>query len=112
MEKQQVINTKNSFLDVYQNNKDIEFKNLIKLCVQDIKDKLLIKPQINLYGKICNQQRDVAFFSDESIGYQYSGQLAKSQSLTYSLKKLLNFINNKFNANFNGILINRYNTGL
>ena len=50
-------------------------------------------------------------FSDDSIGYKYSGQLAKSQKLTPKLKKLINIINEKFKSDFNGILINKYENG-
>jgi alkylated DNA repair dioxygenase AlkB len=107
-----VIKTDNSFLDVYQGKHNEEFKLLVKSCIEDIKNKLIIKPVIKLYGKIYNQPRDVGFFSDSSIGYRYSGQLAKSQELTSNLKKLIEYMNNMFNANFNGILINRYNSGL
>lgn len=112
MDKSTSIKTNKSFLDIYYGKKIPEFKILVDSCIIDVKDKLNIKPQVKLYGKIYNQNRDVAFFSDNSVGYQYSGQLAKSQPLTPNLKLLMKYINNMFNSNFNGILINRYNTGL
>lgn len=112
LNKETIIKTETSFLDVYQGKHNEEFKTLVKSCIEDIKDKLIIKPEIKLYGKVCHQARDVAFFSNDSIGYQYSGQLAKSKQLTDNLQKLLDYMNTLFNANFNGILINRYNTGL
>ena len=73
--------------------------------------KLNVKPEIYVYGRKVHQRRDVGFYSDISIGYQYSGQLSKSIPLTKELSLLLNYINTKFNDNFNGILINKYNNG-
>lgn len=68
-------------------------------------------PKIIVYGKLCYQRRSIAFFSDESIGYKYSGQLAKSIRLTPNLKLLLDTINSLFNCRFNGILVNYYKDG-
>jgi alkylated DNA repair dioxygenase AlkB len=55
--------------------------------------------------------RSVGFFSDESEGYRYSGQLAASQPLPDFLAKLLNKVNTRFGTDFNGILVNRYEDG-
>ena len=85
--------------------------DLLKECCDEVKPKLLKKPEIRVYGKICHQNRNVGFFSDESIGYRYSGQLAPSQPLTENLKKLINIINETTNSNFNGILVNEYPDG-
>ncbi len=90
-----------------------QYENLemIQECVNEIDDKLLIKPEIIICGKVFHQRRDVGFFSNESIGYKYSNQLMKSQPLTATLTILLNEIKEMFHADFNGILINRYNDG-
>ena len=37
--------------------------------------------------------------------------MAKSQELTDNLKLLLDYINKKFNSDFNGILVNKYLKG-
>ncbi len=110
-----VIETKTSFLTKF-NLKNNDLNNelnekLLDDCVNDIKDKLEIKPQIIIYDKKVNQRRDVGFFSNESIGYYYSNQLAKSKPLTPNLNLLLDKINKSFNSHFNGILINRYSNG-
>lgn len=97
----------NAYLTKFQ----YENMDLIDKCIDDIKDKLIIKPEIIVYGKICHQQRDIGFFSNESIGYEYSNQIMESQPLTKSLKKLLKDINKIYNSEFNGILINKYNNG-
>lgn len=84
---------------------------ILDQCVSDIKDKLLLKPQIVVFGKVCHQQRDIGFFSDKSKGYQYSGQIAPSQSLTEHLNTLLETVNTLYGAEFNGILVNHYTCG-
>jgi alkylated DNA repair dioxygenase AlkB len=102
-----LIQTKNSFLTV-QKFKDTK---LITDCVSDISDKLLKNPQIIVYGKVCYQHRSIGFFSNNSIGYHYSNQLAKSQPLTDNLQDLLNQVNELYQTDFNGILINKYENG-
>lgn len=75
---------------------------------------LIERPPIFIFGKECRQNRDVGFFSNESIGYRYSGQLMKSQTLTPQLESLLKIVNRNNQNNerkYNGILINRYNNG-
>ena len=104
-----VIKTEKSYLNVY--NTSGEYNDLMELCIAEIIYKLLEKPQINIYGKSAIQHRSIGFFSNDSIGYYYSGQLAKSQSLSTNLSILLNKINTKFDAKFNGILVNKYNYG-
>ena len=81
---------------------------LLENGVSEVSELLMIKPPIQVYGKEVNQQRDVGFFSNTSSGYRYSGQLAQAIPLTKSTKLLLELINEQFNAEYNGILINRY----
>ena len=102
-----LIQTEKSFLDTVFFT-DID---LIEKCVKSIDKKLIEKPKIIVYGKECYQNRNVGFFSDDSNGYKYSGQFAKSIELSDSLKLLLNTINNLFSSKFNGILINKYIDG-
>ena len=80
-------------------------------CIEDIKNKLDIKPPIKIYDKIVNQKRDVGFFSNKSVGYYYSNQLAKSKPMTINLDLLIDLTNELFGSKFNGILINRYLDG-
>jgi len=103
------VQTKNSALVLH--HLDDSRVELLKKCAEDIDGKLIFHPEIKIYGKIAYQQRSIGFFSDESIGYRYSGQIAKSQSLSEPLKELLDYINKKFEASFNGILINKYLSG-
>ena len=104
---QDIIKTNDSSLKVGY-FKDLD---LIDKCISDIQDKLVHKPEIKVFGKVCHQPRDVGFFSDESVGYKYSRQIMRSQSLTPSLSSLLDIVNKEFNANFNGILVNLYVDG-
>lgn len=89
----------------------IDFENLIDICVNETKHQLLIRPEITLFGKKCTQPRDVAFYSDVSIGYKYSGQIMKSLPLSPALRELLDIVNNLLESDFNGILINSYKNG-
>ena len=107
MDTEILVQTHKSSLKIIKHN----FKELIKKCISDIEEKLDVKPEIIVYGKICNQNRDVGFFSNNSIGYKYSNKIQKSKKLTPYLKQLLDKINEQFNSDFNGILINRYDNG-
>lgn len=103
-----VIQTARSALTTQQLPNGME---ILDACVLDVSNKLHIRPEIKLYGKTVHQNRDVGFFSDTSIGYRYSGQLARSQPLTPALSGLLQNVNTLYNASFNGILVNRYQDG-
>lgn len=109
-----IIKTNKSFL-IKENLTEIHNcqidKKLLENCIEDIKNLLEIKPPMKIYDKIVHQKRDVGFFSDKSIGYYYSNQLAKSKPMTLNLDLLMELINELTNSNFNGILINRYIDG-
>jgi len=102
-----IIETENSSLWIC-NFDDME---LLSKCVEDIKDELKIKPEIRIFGSIKHQRRDVGFFSDISEGYRYSGQLLKSKSESENIRELKSKVNSILGSNFNGILVNRYNSG-
>lgn len=107
MDSTTIIQTEKSALKLIKH----EYKELVEKCIKEIEDKLDIRPEIMVYGRKCNQNRDVGFFSNESIGYKYSKKLQKSKPLTNSLNILLNSVNEKLNSDFNGILINKYSDG-
>ncbi len=86
-------------------------QQLLNDCVNEIKNELDIKPPIFIRGTQLNQHRDIGFFSSNSVGYQYSGQIAKSKPLGINLELLLVLINELFESEFNGILVNRYENG-
>jgi len=108
MQKKEIINvTKTSFIELNH----FENEKLIEKCVEEAKDSLLVNPPIYIYGKQAFQHRSIGFFSNTSIGYKYSGQLAKSIKLTPSLEQLLDIVNGLYESSFNGILINKYMNG-
>lgn len=72
---------------------------------------LFSRPQVVVFGKICQQNRNVGFFSDTSKGYRYSGKLMSSQPMTEWMVDILNKVNRHLETNFNGILINHYLNG-
>ena len=86
---------------------------LLERCVKDVQDNLEINPPLGkkMFGKDCFMRRGVGFFSDESIGYSYSGQLAASRPMTSSLLELLALVNATFETEYNGILVNKYFNG-
>ena len=86
-------------------------KDLLEKCIAYAKPLLEHQPAIIVYGKKCKQQRNVGFFSNESIGYTYSRQLMKSQPLGPEMAELLRIVNDMLGANFNGILANEYENG-
>jgi len=102
-----LIQTGNSYLNTYI----LSDKELLKNCMNDADNLLIINPPIKVFGKSAIQHRNVGFFSNESKGYHYSSQFAKSIPLSLSLQKLLNIVNRLFKAQFNGILINKYTDG-
>ena len=77
----------------------------LPLITEEIDSSLDYHPAIMLFGKLCHQQRSVGFYSDESIGYRYSNSISSAKPLTTSLSELLSYINNRFGAEFNGILV-------
>ena len=84
----------------------------ISACVADVKDTLLENPPIVVYGKPAMQHRSIGFFSDSSKGYRYSGQFAPAQPLSTNLQTLLVQVNANFGTEFNGLLVNKYSSGL
>lgn len=103
------IHRENSWLTSYQiDNQMVKF---IENTVKQIDENLEANLPIMVYGKECIQHRSIGFFSNKSIGYKYSRKLVESKPLNDNLWVLLNWINWKFNCNYNGILINKYSSG-
>jgi alkylated DNA repair dioxygenase AlkB len=84
---------------------------LLEQCVREVDSELDYHPEIKIFGKICHQQRSIGFYSDTSVGYNYSTTITPSKEMKPCLIELLGYINNKFDASFNGILINKYESG-
>lgn len=103
------IRTQHSELRLYPF--DAEWSARLREMAAEIDGQLDHHPEIMIFGKLAHQNRSVSFFSDTSVGYYYSGKLAASKPLTDSLRELLAYINQQFDAEFNGILINKYEGG-
>lgn len=73
--------------------------------------ELVHNPPVYVYGKICNQRRDVQFFSDDATEYKYSGRSMKAVPLTPELKAIMKRVNKMTNDDYNGILVNKYSDG-
>ena len=101
------IETENSYLSGIELN----INDLLEKCVEEVDELLIHNPEIYVYGKKCNQHRSIGFFSNESIGYRYSRQLAESIRLTPNTELLLNYVNSTLTSDFNGILVNKYANG-
>ena len=86
-------------------------KELLENCIRDIEPQLEERPEIVIFGRKCKQQRNVGFFSNESIGYKYSKKMMDSKPLSESMSELLDIINVLIGAEFNGILVNKYMDG-
>ena len=81
-----LLQTDKSFIGVYKN---VICNEELHKCVLEIQDKLLDYPKIRIYNNDAIQHRCIGFFSDKSIGYYYSGQLAKAQPLSENIKKII-----------------------
>jgi alkylated DNA repair dioxygenase AlkB len=69
-------------------------------------------PVGKLFGKPIVFHRWMGFFSDTSVGYRFSGQTLKNGNLTPELRELLNLVNEHLEMDYNGVLVNVYETGL
>ena len=104
-----ILQTENSALILHDLDEDIY--NLIEKCVETVDSELDVNPEIRVFGKICHQQRSIGFYSDTSKGYNYSSTITPSKKMHPCLRELLTYINDKFDYNYNGILINKYSGG-
>ena len=96
--KQVEIKTNSSFLNIYT----FDNTDLLDKCIEECKDKL--EDVVT---------RKVSFFSDViTQDYMYGKmRICKTQKLTPSLKEILDFINVRFNSDYNGIIVNYYKDG-
>lgn len=83
----------------------------MRLTTEEVDGLLDHHPEIMIYGKPCHMNRSVGFFSNSSEGYRYSGQMSAAKPLTERLQTLLTYINQRFGASYNGILVNKYLNG-
>lgn len=90
------------------------YRSLLQRASEVAKPMLVVHPPLGLlYGKPAFMRRNVGFFCEpgDSYGYFFSGQLAKANPLPPELRHLLATVNDRFNARYNGILVNYYASG-
>jgi alkylated DNA repair dioxygenase AlkB len=86
--------------------------HLLERCILAVDPLLEERPPIMIYGKVCHQKRNVGFFSNQSVGYEYSRKLMASKPLDSSMDELLSYVNYIMKTDFNGILVNKYIDGM
>lgn len=101
-------NEKSSLIGYKMGN---NLKKLIEKAIPEFEDSLRVRPEMKIYGRTVHENRNIGFFSNESIGYSYSGKIENSIPLNKYLIKILESINNYFESNYNGILVNKYVDG-
>lgn len=105
----EVLRTNRSALILH--NIDADICDLIKTCIESVDSELDLNPEIIIFGKVCHQHRSIGFYSDKSKGYNYSSSKTPAKKMRPCLRELLIYINDKFDYNYNGILINKYSSG-
>jgi alkylated DNA repair dioxygenase AlkB len=90
---------------------ELEMIDMIAECAKEVDDTLDYHPPILMFGKVCHQQRSIGFYSDISSGYNYSKQKASSKKMTPLLIQLLDYVNDVYQSEFNGVLVNKYKSG-
>jgi alkylated DNA repair dioxygenase AlkB len=86
---------------------------LLEAAVDEVQEKLEAYPPIELYGKVLRQRRHIGFFANpqETVGYFYSRSVARSIMPGVAMTSLLDYVNELFGSEFNGVLVNYYPTG-
>lgn len=82
------------------------------LKVSDFANLRLIKdPPVMVYGKLAHQHRSVGFYSDTVESYPYSGQEIIAQPMPDSIREIMEKINEDYDREINGCLVNKYKDG-
>lgn len=92
---------------------DDEGKDLLKKAVAECEGNLDRNPPILVFNKLARQRRSVGFFADpdKTFGYFYSKSCALSQAPGPAMQALLKYVNWHLGAEFNGVLVNKYEDG-
>ena len=89
-------------------------KDMLEKAVAEIQGKLQRNPPILVFNKLCRQRRSVGFFADpaKTFGYFYSKSCALSQAPGPAVQALLEYVNGHLGAEYNGVLVNKYEDGM
>lgn len=88
-----------------------EHEPIVTQAVEYMRPLLQHKPEIVFMGKVVHQQRNVGFFSNESVGYRYSNQIMRAQPVDSSVTDMIALVNAMCGTSFNAILANEYVDG-
>jgi len=77
----------------------------------DIFSLPLVEHTVMMYGKPTKLPRKIGFFSNESEGYRFTGNIIRAEPLVGVLEAILERVNQQTESDFNAILINRYEGG-
>lgn len=69
------------------------------------------KPTCKIFGRECIMHRSIGFFSNNSDGYNYAGQISKASPMPRWLYNLTTLVNIELGTDFNGALVNYYHNG-
>ena len=103
-----LIKTERSFLreiDFSKNNLTITIA--CYLLASKLKDSL----KVNIYFKNNTQNKKIIFLSNEKTSYNTMGQRFESKPLNYGCDFILKKVNEYFNSNYNGIVVEKYDNG-
>lgn len=85
---------------------------LVDKCILYSVPRLIKNPTCVLMGRECKMHRSIGFFSDDSEGYAFSGQIMHAQPLANTpLYGMVCMINEMYRARYNAVLVNFYETG-
>lgn len=68
-------------------------------------------PKIVVFGKEVRLPREQTAYGDEGLTYRYSGKTLSCLEWTDTLRKIKDYINDKFNLKLNFVLVNYYKDG-
>ena len=66
---------------------------------------------VTVFAKTYETPRTLAFFSDVVAGYKYSRHTVTAHPVPSQMKELMAYVNQRFGARFNAVLVNRYADG-
>lgn len=84
---------------------------IVEQAVEYARPLLHHKPKIMFRGEVKHQQRNVGFFSNESAGYRYSGQIMPAIPADSRVTALIDMVNAMCGTKFNAVLVNEYADG-
>ncbi len=86
-------------------------QNKINLLLKESSDYPFESPEIKVFGKARHIPRQQVWFADEGCDIVYSHLLVQASPWPYYLNRLRRQLNQEFQQDYNGVLVNRYQHG-